>query len=253
MSGETLLRLWRWGSALALLGVVQFLVCLVLASKSYAGGTPLSELTVGYSFYGNFLSDLGRTVAWSGAANGTAATLFNTSLVALAIALVPFYLFLPLHAPDRAIPLVAAAMLGIASCAGLAGVGLRPYDVDMRGHVIALLWWIVPLLLTLMLHAWATLTSEECPRWLALVSLSLAVLVALYALRTAAYGLPPYTAGRIQTLAASIALQKYVLFGCLAWYAVFSLRMLWVMRRPAEPADMTRDVAAAEYLRRLGG
>jgi hypothetical membrane protein len=252
MSWDAFVRLWRWGSAISLLGVLQFLICLALAMQWYAGGSPLNERAAGYSFYGNFLSDLGRTVTWSGAPNNASASLFNTSLVILAVAHVPFYLFLPLHAADRTIPLLAAAALGITSCVGLAGVGLAPYDIHLRAHVVWLLWWIIPLCLALVIHALAIFSSEECSPLFALVSLGLALLVGAYAIRTAAYGLPPQS-NDPTALAKSIALQKYVLFGCLAWYGVFSLRMLVAIRPPEGLRKPDQDEATQAYLRRLGG
>ena len=50
--------------------------------------------------------------------------------------------------------------------------------------------------------------------------------MAAYMLRTLVYGLPPQSPDDTALLLKSIVLQKYVLFGTLAWYLVFSVRLL---------------------------
>ena len=251
MSWDTFLRLWRWGNAISLLGVLQFVGCLTLAMLQYAGGSPLDRDAAGYSFHGNYLSDLGRSMAWSGAANDRAAALFNTSLVVLAVAQVPFFLFLPLHAPDRILVLSVAAILGLGSCAGLAGVGLTPYDLHLSAHLMSLMGWIAPLLVALVIHALAIFTSDECSPLFALLSLGLAALIAYYAIRTAAFGLPPHAGTDTAGLVKSIVLQKYVLFACVAWYFVLSVRMLLLVRPPVTTDEANLDDMANRYLQRL--
>lgn len=249
MSWDTFQKLWRWGNAISLAGVLQFLVCVALAMAWYAGGSPFHEQAVGYAFFANFLSDLGRTVAWSGQANGASSMVFNSSLIVLAVSQVPFYLFFPLHAEDKVIPLLCAAALGIVSSFGLAGVGLTPYDLHLRSHIICLLWWIGPLTIALVLHAWALFSSQESSPVFALLSLGLALLLGAYAIRTAAYGAPPM--GEMSELARTIALQKYAVLGCVGWYGIFSLRMLVLIRPPDQPSAKSLDAAATAYLRQL--
>ncbi len=251
MTWDTFLRIWRWGSAISLLGVLQFGICVACAAGKYAGGTPVSAQAVGYTFSANFLSDLGRTVAWSGASNREAALLFNTSLLLLAATQIPFFLSLPLHAPDKPVMLWIAAGLGMISCAGLAGVGLTPYDTHLRGHVTALLWWILPLLVALVLHFFALLESEEGHPLFPLASLALAVLLANYALRTLAYGLPPQSRDDHGALLQSIALQKYVVFCCVGWYLLLSVRALLTVRSQLPKDGVTDDRAALDYADRL--
>jgi hypothetical membrane protein len=252
MSWDTIVWLWRWGNAISLLGVLQFLGCLGLAVQWYAGGNPLHPRATGYSFEENYLSDLGRGVAWSGAPNRVSALLFNASLVVLAATQVPFFLSVPLHVPDRALPLWGVAALGVVSCVGLAGVGLAPYDSHLRAHVTFLLWWIVPLLIALIIHALAIFSSDECSPLFSLISLGLVLLVGAYAVHTVAYGFPPQLQGDATLLAKSIVLQKYVLFGCVGWYCIFTLRTLILLRASETKPYADRDRSAEEYARRLG-
>jgi len=57
-----------------------FIVLNIIAILSYSGGTFHNSLNPGYSFTRNFLSDLGRTVSFSGEVNFLSAQLFNMSL-----------------------------------------------------------------------------------------------------------------------------------------------------------------------------
>jgi hypothetical membrane protein len=163
----------------------------------YSGGTMLNRKTTGYSFYDNFFSDLGRLVSWSGAGNGTAMLLFSGSLVLLALSLVPFFWFLPLHAPDRAGLLRVAAAVGLVSTMAMIGVGLTPYDRMNGPHNTALALWLATSLIAVSLHAAALATSRETPQWYALLSILVALLLAAYAvLAFSALGLRATRFGR---------------------------------------------------------
>jgi hypothetical membrane protein len=176
---ETGIRLWRWGNAVSCFGVVQFLCLCTLAALLYPGGTLLERSTTGYSFSENFLSDLGRTDSWSNKPNARAATLFNGAVVVLGVSIVPFFLCLPLHAPDRSHLLWVAAAFGLGSAVALVGIGLTPYDVYFGAHHTALFFWVTLLSVTVMLHFWALFTSDECSSWFALLSLALLIVIAL--------------------------------------------------------------------------
>ncbi len=247
MDRETGIRLWRVGNVLSCLGVVQFLVLTAIAMRCYSGGTMQDHQTASYSFYENFLSDLGRLVAWSGAGNGASMLLFNGSLVLLALSLVPFFWFLPLHAPDRVGLLRVAAAVGFVSTVAMIGIGLTPYDVVDRAHNTALALWLTASLVAVSLHAAALGTSRETPPWYALFSVLVAVLLAAYAcLAFSALGLPLTRFGRGppdepgegnvvthrlvrfifggSSVSQAATAQKYVVLAELAWFLVFSWR-----------------------------
>jgi hypothetical protein len=92
MQWETGIRLWRWGNAVSCFGVVQFLCLCLLATAAYPGGTIAEHNTAGYSFSENFLSDLGRSVAWCGESNTTAQLLFATMQKYVVLGAVGWYL-----------------------------------------------------------------------------------------------------------------------------------------------------------------
>ena len=58
-----------------------FIFLNIISMLSYSGGTYLDNMNPGYSFTHNFLSDLGRTMSFSGEVNFLSAQLFNMSLI----------------------------------------------------------------------------------------------------------------------------------------------------------------------------
>lgn len=210
---------WRRGNWLAFLGVSQFVAGVIVASWLYGGEG-------GYSFLGQYTSDLGRLRTHGGNSNLACAIVFNSSICILGVATTPCFLFLPTHAPDRVGWLTCAAGCGIVSSLALVGIGLTPYDRLFTLHHVALVVWIVSLLCACSLHAWALLTSREGMGLIALASVGLAILLVSYLLRGLEFVV---IGGRSQSgdpHSAAILAQKQVVVAALAWYAACSVRML---------------------------
>ena len=69
-----------------------FLFLNITSMLLYPGSTFRDHLTLGYSFTENFLSDLGRTLTFSGEINFLSSQLFNMSLVFAGGVFALFYL-----------------------------------------------------------------------------------------------------------------------------------------------------------------
>ena len=247
MQLETGIRLWRWGNAVSCFGVIQFLCLCLWATAAYPGGTLVEHNTVGYSFSENFLSDLGRSVAWSGESNATAEGLFTTAMVVLGLSIIPFFLFLPLHAPDKSQILWIAAVFGVGSALSLIRIGLTPYDLYFEAHHTALFFWIVCLLAAVVLHAWALFTSEECSTAFAFLSLALALVVGLYLIRGMEFALTARFGSASDALGKFATMQKYVVASAVGWYLIFGIRMVSTTDlRPAK-RDATSDYMAEQF------
>ncbi len=120
---------------LALLGILQFALSVYHAINIYPDG---------YSITNNFLSDLGRTATLKGADNAVCASIFDRSVVALGISLIPFFSVMPtVLQKGRSV----LCVLGVLSAIGLIGIGLTPYDRYFVAHHVALGLWIGPMLL----------------------------------------------------------------------------------------------------------
>ncbi len=93
---KTKLRNWgQWPFVLIVLAYVQYVVLIIVAMFYYPGGTFSNHDTVGYSFWNNFISDLGRRVSLSGDPNTISRSLYEISQCILYLILSLFFAALP--------------------------------------------------------------------------------------------------------------------------------------------------------------
>ena len=71
-------------------GLLQFGIRLPIAMSVYAGGSRDAPAEAAYSYSKNWLSDLGRQVAWNGKDNFEAASIFNGSVACLCFSCLAF-------------------------------------------------------------------------------------------------------------------------------------------------------------------
>ncbi len=115
----------------------QFVVVTILAMLVYAGGSAFDPAATGYSFTQNFFSDLGRTVAFDGAANTLASVLFTYALICVGVALAAFGVAVRrLGVGARGARLTAAVVTVTAVVSGVAYIGIActPYDMAPNAH-----------------------------------------------------------------------------------------------------------------------
>lgn len=169
----------------------------------------------------------------------------------LGLSIIPFFLFLPMHAPDKSQVLWVAAVLGVGSALALTGIGLTPYDIYFRAHHTALFFWVVSLVATVILHCWALFTSEECSTVLALPSLGLAAVIVLYLFQGLEFFLASMLRSPSSDFAGFVTTQKYVVLAAVAWYLVFGARMVCTTEFSSSEPDLALEWTAEERLRRL--
>ena len=73
------------------IGIFLFVILNFISMLTYPGGTIIEPDTKGYSFFYNFLSNLGESTAKNGEDNIVSAYLFNSSMLILAISYILFY------------------------------------------------------------------------------------------------------------------------------------------------------------------
>jgi hypothetical protein len=103
----------------------------------YPGGTYRNKATSGYSFFSNFLSDLGTTVSWGGERNLAAAVIFILAeivLVAALIALFAALLKLLSEGPGRRWAQAGVAA-GLLAASGILMAALVPADRFLTLHI----------------------------------------------------------------------------------------------------------------------
>ena len=108
----------------------------------YPGSTYLDNLSPGYSFTRNFLSDLGRTMSYSKEINFLSAQLFNMSLIFAGGVFSCFYLnvWRVFSADNQKILALIGSLFGVLGGLSLIGVGLTPADLYLDFHIICATW-----------------------------------------------------------------------------------------------------------------
>lgn len=131
-----------WLIELPRLVLVIFVILNIIAIFSYPGGTYLDHATMGYSLTKNFLSDLGRTISFSGEVNFLSAQLFNMTLILAGGVFTNFYIRVRkiFQGPGQAVPAFIGTLFGVAGGLSLAGVGLTPADLYLDLHLICATW-----------------------------------------------------------------------------------------------------------------
>jgi hypothetical membrane protein len=163
------------------IGVATLLALVAIAR--YPGGTMLDHSSPGYSFFHNFLSDLGMTVAHGGQPNALGSILFILSLCILVVAvggclvgLVRLY-----SDPPRARAFArAAGVVGLLVCASFIGVAVTPENRMLGLHMKFTLFAFRAFPAVSLLLVFASLYSDLFPRRVAVAWALLTVLLATY-------------------------------------------------------------------------
>lgn len=126
-------RLLGWVVA----GSAQFVVLTLVAMLAYPGGTVTDPTTVGYSFFRNFFSDLGRTVNPLGTPNTVSAILFAIALALAGLALALFFAVMPSflwRSRAARVPGLFGSLCGILSGLSFVGVACTPANLLLPVH-----------------------------------------------------------------------------------------------------------------------
>jgi hypothetical membrane protein len=178
MPGTGVFRRVRWAAGIAT-------VLAIVAGIRYPGGTFQDHSTRGYSFFENFLSDLGMTIAHNGEANRLGALLFMVALLVLVVGLGGSLVgFVRLHSatPEGRPFARLAGIVGLLVCVCFAGVAVTPENRLLGLHIFFTkaawrLFVLVPLLLFV-----ASRRSNDIPSGVSSAWLFLTVMLAGYVL-----------------------------------------------------------------------
>jgi hypothetical protein len=120
-----------------------FLIFSTIAMFFYPGGTVADSSERGYQFFGNFFSDLGRTIARNGEGNAVSFILFTSGLVFAGVGLVLFFIVFPrffnASSLERVISL-AGSVFGILAGLCFVGVAFTPANINGSMHTFFVMW-----------------------------------------------------------------------------------------------------------------
>ena len=122
---------------LPLIALSLFFSFIVIGIIKYPGSTYLDNSTIGYDFFKNFLSDLGRTLTFNGNTNFYSSFFFNNALCIAGILFLVFYYFLPKFFQQENFFKISiiGSTFGILSCLCFIGTGLTPADLNLDAHI----------------------------------------------------------------------------------------------------------------------
>ena len=146
---------------IAVIGLVQFLLFSTIAMFFYSGGTSWNKLAEGYTFWHNVMSDLGRTVSYSGLSNTISSKIFNSSLMIFGISIIIIYLNMSKSFLLSKNFVSIIKIIGIISGLGMIGVSLTPDDILSDEHMLAVWIWILSLTTVLILFIVSKVTYQN--------------------------------------------------------------------------------------------
>lgn len=158
---------WReWAFLFCMFGAVQVVILTSIAMFFYAGGTRLDPNAPGYTFWGNALSELGTTRAWSGRDNTVSYLMYTItwiisgiSRIILAIA---FYYFFTEVKLEKKLSIIGSIMLVIQGIS-MVGEALTPADIYYNEHVAFGLIAILVVLIGLILYIYVIFHNKTFP------------------------------------------------------------------------------------------
>ena len=118
---------------------IQFVVLTIIAMIMYPGGLLTDESTIGYNFFRNFFSDLGRTVSYDGGRQWSSAGLFFIALSLSGLGMIYFFTLAPrLFKRQRVayILSIIGSVFGVISGICFVGIALTPANLLLAPHVL---------------------------------------------------------------------------------------------------------------------
>jgi hypothetical protein len=127
----------KWAYFFQMIGCAQYILFTILGMFFYAGGTYLDPNVPGYSFFSNFISDIGRIVAYSGESNFIAFLFFSIAFFIVGVSLIPAFIAFPgFFKNNRNLKLISiiGSVFGIFTAFCFSGITFAPADINPVGH-----------------------------------------------------------------------------------------------------------------------
>lgn len=222
-------------------GLLQFGIRLPIAMSAYSGGSRDTPAEAAYSYSKNWLSDLGRQVAWNGKDNFEAASIFNGSVAWLGVGLLVFFLLSFRAAENTSVASVLTSVCGAVSSLGLMGIAATPFDLMHDLHIVALLLWVVPMLLVSASFSYQSIRAGGL--------IAIVVPAASFLLLV---GMTAYAAGRSTDHV--MTLQKLAVLTSVLWFLMIVARVALAAVYVLNPSLLRSEIAnrqAGHYMQRI--
>jgi len=230
---------WQVGvfRIVVLIGLLFYLL-ITLSMLLYPGGTKADPTTQGYSFFTNFLSDLGQTVSLSGQPNIPSMVLFCIAMVLAGIATVLFSLaFTQLFTLSSFTISLSrlGALSGLIAGICLIGVGIVPENVASGLHNFCIYAALVIFVAAYIFFFLAVVRAKGLPKRISWVYIALGIVLIVYTIISVwvtFFGPAPGTPAWVVIQATG---QKIIVYAALLGLIVESLLLPPILRKGAYP------------------
>ena len=230
---------WQVGvfRIVVLIGLLFYLL-ITISMLLYPGGTKADHTTQGYSFFTNFLSDLGQTVSLSGQPNIPSMVLFLAAMVLAGIATVLFSLaFTQLFTLSSLTISLSrlGALCGVIAGVCLIGVGVVPEDLSSWVHNACIYVALVVFVVAYLFFFLAVVRTKGLPKRISWVYIALGIVLIVYTIISAwvtFFGPAPGTPAWVVIQATG---QKIIVYVALLALLVESLLVPPILRKGAYP------------------
>ena len=150
-----------------IIGGIQYIILIFVASVFYAGGTGNNPAIPGYSFWANSLSDLGRTVAYSGLLNTISMVIFTITTSIWGFSLILFFIsFRSFFKEQKKLKISSTfgSLFGIVTGMCLIGIAFTPADVLGAPHMFFVYIGYTSILLVGILYTIALYWNQNFPK-----------------------------------------------------------------------------------------
>lgn len=148
-------------------GAVVFTILSILAMLVYAGGTYDNPASVGYNFFQNYFSDLGRTISHSSNQNTISWLLFTVSMIAAGLGFLSFFAeyhrFFTENDSTKRLSLIAS-IFGLIAGFLFLGIGLIPSDINQPLHLALMYAAFASISLSVVLFTIVLYLNRDYPR-----------------------------------------------------------------------------------------
>ncbi len=173
----------KWVYIFHMIGCALFILFTILGMVFYAGGTYNDPTTPGYSFFANFISDIGRTVSHSGDSNFIAFLFFSIAFFIVGISLVPSFLaFSIFFRKDHFLRWISitGSIFGIFTAFCFAGITFVPSDINPAGHIFFVYGGFLSGLVPSILYTIIIFLKKEYPSRYAFNFMIFAIILVVY-------------------------------------------------------------------------
>ncbi len=168
---------------LSISGCLQFVLLTGIAMIFYKGGTYIDPSPLGYIFWQNYFSDLGRTVAHSVIPNTTSFVLFTIALSFWGITQIPFYITFPIlfkNYPKFRKMSISGSIFGIISGVSYVGIAFTPSDIAGSLHELFVVIGFSFVFFSIILYSYVIFKNDNYPNFYAIILTISAFILSVY-------------------------------------------------------------------------